>query len=100
MYAGRIVETGPAEEVFASPKHPYTEALMTSVPSFGATAEKLQGIDGRPPDPRDFPPGCRFAPRCKYAKEACTTADHELRDVSADHTTACIFPELIQGVKL
>lgn len=98
MYAGRIVETGPAEEVFADPQHPYTEALMTSVPSFDAHAEKLQGIDGRPPDPRAFPPGCRFAPRCTYAKEECSSAAHKLRDVSAGHTTACIFPELIQGV--
>ena len=98
MYAGRIVETGPTEEVFANPQHPYTEALMTSVPSFAASVEKLQGIDGRPPDPRAFPPGCRFAPRCTYARDECVTADHELRETSADHTTACLFPELIEGV--
>ncbi len=99
MYGGRIVETGPVDEVFADPQHPYTEALMTSVPSFDATAEQLRGIDGRPPDPRAFPPGCRFAPRCQYARDECRSAVHELRDVSAGRTTACIYPELIQGVK-
>jgi oligopeptide/dipeptide ABC transporter ATP-binding protein len=97
MYAGRIVETGPVDEVFADPQHPYTEALMTSVPSFGATTDKLIGIEGRPPDPRDFPPGCRFAPRCDYAQEDCTSADHHLAVVGAGRTTACIHPELIEG---
>ncbi len=98
MYAGRIVETGPTDTVFADPQHPYTEALMTSVPSFDASAETLQGIEGRPPDPRDFPPGCRFAPRCHYARDDCVTAVHELRTVAAGRTTACIHPELIEGV--
>jgi oligopeptide/dipeptide ABC transporter ATP-binding protein len=97
MYAGRIVETGPVNEVFADPQHPYTEALMTSVPSFGATTDKLVGIEGRPPDPRNFPPGCRFAPRCDYAQEDCTSADHHLAAVGAGRTTACIHPELIEG---
>ncbi len=98
MYAGRIVETGPVEEVFADPQHPYTEALMHSVPSFGATSEMLIGIEGRPPDPRSFPPGCRFAPRCPYARGDCTSADHHLADIGPDRTTACIHPELIEGV--
>jgi oligopeptide/dipeptide ABC transporter ATP-binding protein len=100
MYAGRIVETGPTESVFADPQHPYTEALMTSVPSFDASAEQLQGIEGRPPDPRDFPKGCRFAPRCRYAQDDCTSAVHELRAVAEGRTTACIHPELIPRVKL
>ncbi len=98
MYAGRIVETGPVDEVFADPQHPYTEALMTSVPSFGATTDMLIGIEGRPPDPRDFPPGCRFAPRCDYAQEDCTAADHHLASVAPGRTTACIHPELIEGL--
>ena len=97
MYAGRIVETGPVDEVFADPQHPYTEALMTSVPSFGATTDKLIGIEGRPPDPRNFPPGCRFAPRCDYAQEDCASAEHHLAAVGPGRTTACIHPELIQG---
>jgi oligopeptide/dipeptide ABC transporter ATP-binding protein len=99
MYAGRIVETGPVDEVFADPKHPYTEALMRSVPSFGASTGKLAGIAGRPPDPRDFPPGCRFAPRCRYAQEDCTSAPHRLAEVVPGRTTACIHPELLEGVE-
>ncbi len=98
MYAGRIVETGPVDEVFADPQHPYTEALMTSVPSFGATTDMLIGIAGRPPDPRDFPPGCRFAPRCAYARKDCSSADHHLADLGPGRTTACIHPELIAGL--
>ena len=98
MYAGRIVETGPVDEVFANPQHPYTEALMRSVPSFGAMTGELVGIEGRPPDPRNFPPGCRFAPRCVYAREDCASADHVLADAGPDRTTACIHPELIEGV--
>lgn len=98
MYAGRIVETGPVDEVFANPQHPYTEALMHSVPSFGATSDKLIGIEGRPPDPRDFPPGCRFAPRCDYAQKDCASADHHLTAVAPGHTTACIHPELLGGL--
>lgn len=99
MYAGRIVETGPVDKVFADPRHPYTEALMVSVPSFDSSAEELRGIEGRPPDPRDFPPGCRFAPRCQYVRDECSSAVHELRDVAAGRTTACLYPELIQGTK-
>ncbi|MDR9451624.1 MAG: ABC transporter ATP-binding protein, partial [Acidimicrobiia bacterium] len=98
MYAGRIVETGPVDDVFSHPQHPYTEALMMSVPSFQASIEKLEGIDGHPPDPRDFPPGCRFAPRCAYAQEDCTSARHLLRPISEGRTTACIHPDLIEGV--
>lgn len=97
MYAGRIVETGPVDEVFADPRHPYTEALMHSVPSFAASTEKLEGIEGRPPDPRDFPPGCRFAPRCRYAQDDCTTAGHELVEIAEGRATACIHPGLIGG---
>jgi oligopeptide/dipeptide ABC transporter ATP-binding protein len=99
MYAGRIVETGPTDQVFANPRHPYTEALMTSVPSFDASAEQLQGIAGRPPDPRNFPPGCRFAPRCGYVQGDCSSAVHELRTSGDGRATACIHPELIEGVK-
>jgi oligopeptide/dipeptide ABC transporter ATP-binding protein len=99
MYAGRIVETGPVDEVFADPKHPYTEALMRSVPSFGASTGKLAGIAGRPPDPRAFPPGCRFAPRCRYAQEDCTSAPHRLAETAPGRATACIHPESLEGVE-
>ena len=72
MYAGRVVERGPVGEVFATPQHPYTEALLQSIPMLGMTqAEPLRVIRGSVPSPRDWPEGCRFRPRCDYAFEEC-----------------------------
>jgi oligopeptide/dipeptide ABC transporter ATP-binding protein len=72
MYAGRIVERGPVDDVFASPQHPYTEALLRSIPRLGMTHRTpLNAIRGVVPNPLDWPPGCRFAPRCDYAFERC-----------------------------
>jgi oligopeptide/dipeptide ABC transporter ATP-binding protein len=76
MYAGRVVERGPVEDVFTSPQHPYTEALLQSIPMLGMTqAEPLRVIRGTVPSPLDWPPGCRFQPRCDYAFEKCV-AEH------------------------
>ncbi len=72
MYGGRAVETGPVDDVFTSPQHPYTEALLQSIPMLGMTqAEPLRVIGGNVPSPLDWPPGCRFQPRCDYAFERC-----------------------------
>jgi oligopeptide/dipeptide ABC transporter ATP-binding protein len=72
MYAGRVVERGPVERVFESPQHPYTEALLQSIPLLGMTqAEPLRVIRGTVPNPLDWPPGCRFAPRCDYVFDRC-----------------------------
>jgi oligopeptide/dipeptide ABC transporter ATP-binding protein len=72
MYAGRVVESGPVDEVFASPQHPYTEALLQSIPMLGMTqAEPLRVIRGSVPSPLDWPEGCRFRPRCDYAFDKC-----------------------------
>jgi len=72
MYAGRVVETGTVEEVFGSPQHPYTEALLQSIPLLGMTqAEPLRVIRGNVPSPLNWPKGCRFAPRCDYAFDRC-----------------------------
>jgi oligopeptide/dipeptide ABC transporter ATP-binding protein len=72
MYAGRVVESGPVAEVFTSPQHPYTEALLQSIPMLGMTqAEPLRVIRGTVPSPLDWPEGCRFAPRCDYAFAKC-----------------------------
>jgi oligopeptide/dipeptide ABC transporter ATP-binding protein len=100
MYAGRIVEVGDTHDVLTSPQHPYTAALLASAPSFSRGTGRLEGIGGQPPDPREFPPGCRFAPRCRYAQADCRTAAHELVLVaghagSAGHGTACIHPEVV-----
>jgi oligopeptide/dipeptide ABC transporter ATP-binding protein len=72
MYAGRVVERGPVADVFASPQHPYTEALLHSIPLLGMTqAEPLKVIRGTVPSPLEWPTGCRFRPRCDYAFERC-----------------------------
>jgi len=72
MYAGRVVEQGPVEDVFRSPQHPYTEALLQSIPMLGMTqAEPLRVIRGTVPSPLDWPTGCRFRTRCDYAYERC-----------------------------
>jgi oligopeptide/dipeptide ABC transporter ATP-binding protein len=72
MYAGRVVERGAVREVFASPQHPYTEALLQSIPVLGMTqSAPLRVIRGTVPSPLDWPEGCRFAPRCDYAFERC-----------------------------
>jgi oligopeptide/dipeptide ABC transporter ATP-binding protein len=79
MYAGRIVERGPVADVFENPQHPYTEALLRSIPMMGMTyAEPLKAIRGMVPSPLEWPAGCRFAPRCDYAFEKCITEDPHL----------------------
>jgi peptide/nickel transport system ATP-binding protein/oligopeptide transport system ATP-binding protein len=72
MYGGRVVEKGPVEGVFGSPQHPYTEALLHSIPVLGMTqTEPLRVIRGNVPSPLNWPQGCRFAPRCEYTYEKC-----------------------------
>ncbi len=72
MYAGQVVESGPVAEVFEHPQHPYTEALLRSIPVLGMTqAETLQVVQGTVPSPLHWPGGCRFAPRCEYAFQRC-----------------------------
>ena len=82
MYAGRIVERGPVAEVFAEPQHPYTEALLRSIPRVGMRyTQPLEAIRGMVPSPLDWPAGCRFAPRCDYAFDRCRSEDPRLLPV-------------------
>jgi len=82
MYAGRIVERGPVADVFASPQHPYTEALLDSIPLLGMRySTPLRAIRGVVPSPLEWPTGCRFAPRCDYAFDRCVTEDPPLLPV-------------------
>ena len=79
MYAGRVVERGPVEAIFNSPQHPYTEALLHSIPILGMTqAEPLRVIRGMVPSALHWPRGCRFQPRCEYAFDRCVTEDPPL----------------------
>ncbi|MBM4346895.1 MAG: ABC transporter ATP-binding protein [Deltaproteobacteria bacterium] len=90
MYAGRIVEQGPAAEVYAHPQHPYTIGLLASVPRLDQPRkERLVPIDGQPPNLISLPPGCSFVPRCSYRMEICSKERPELRSVADRHFTAC-----------
>jgi oligopeptide/dipeptide ABC transporter ATP-binding protein len=71
FYGGLVVETGPREQVFRQPSHPYTAALLGAIPVLGEHVERLRSIKGEPPNPRQLPPGCPFAPRCEYAMDIC-----------------------------
>ncbi|MFL5714117.1 MAG: ABC transporter ATP-binding protein [Chloroflexota bacterium] len=72
MYAGRVAEEGPVSEVFTRPRHPYTRKLLAAFPNIHADRRTLEVIPGSPPDLRDPPPGCRFAPRCSFAMDVCS----------------------------
>lgn len=89
MYAGNVVEEGSTKQIFTSPKHPYTQALMASVPKLSG-GQLPQGIDGFVPDYTKPPSGCRFHPRCAYAKEACKQ-DQPLRELGDGHKAACVL---------
>jgi len=92
MYAGRVVETGTAEQIFTDPLHPYTAALSGAFPRVGDPAARYApaGLAGDPPDPRELPAGCSFAPRCPRAVERCTHAEPALVERVPGRPVACI----------
>ncbi len=89
MYAGRIVEAGPVRQVFHHPAHPYTQALMASVPTMDEKVELLAAIDGQPPALDALPPGCRFAARCAYAEARCLQQYPPAYTIETEHTASC-----------
>jgi oligopeptide/dipeptide ABC transporter ATP-binding protein len=89
MYAGRIVEIGPLRAIFTAPAHPYTRALLASVPRLGARSDRLTAIEGQPPDLATLPPGCAYAPRCALAMDRCRTEAPPEVGVGAEHATRC-----------
>ncbi|MDD2818776.1 MAG: ABC transporter ATP-binding protein [Candidatus Nanopelagicales bacterium] len=93
MYAGRLSETGPTREVFESPRHRYTEALLGATPSIATGRhQRLRVIDGSLPDPVSPPEGCRFAPRCEFSTPACIDPGPALTTASTEHQFACLHP--------
>ncbi len=105
MYAGRVAETTRTAEVFGEPLHPYSEALVASIPQLDAPPHTLlRAIEGRPPNMAAPPPGCRFAPRCAHAQDLCRTELPLLRDPRpvpgpVEHLAACHFPLLKEEVR-
>ncbi len=89
MYAGRIVETGPTRALFRAPRHPYTEALMASVPRMEGAVTRLPSIEGQPPPLHDVPAGCRFAERCAYVDDRCRREYPPTIAVGPAHEAAC-----------
>ena len=90
MYAGFLVETGPVDAIYGTPRHPYTKALLKSLPRLdGQHGEDLETIEGMPPDLITLPPGCPFAPRCDFAKDICRESNPPLEEISSGHKLAC-----------
>ena len=94
MYAGRVVEKASAHTLFSDMRHPYTHALLRSIPKLtDASHTRLEAIAGRPPDIVNPPKGCKFAPRCRFAQERCMTEEPPLSEgASAGHVYRCFFP--------
>jgi peptide/nickel transport system ATP-binding protein len=93
MYAGKVVEEAPVAELFAHPRHPYTQGLIRSIPRIDIAAThkvRLETIRGTVPKVIEPGEGCRFAPRCRFAADACTAATPPLRKVATGHKVACI----------
>ncbi|MFF3261787.1 ABC transporter ATP-binding protein [Streptomyces sp. NPDC002932] len=93
MYAGRVVEQGPASEVYENATHPYSKALSGAFPRIGDPASRFapRGLPGDPPDPSALPAGCTFHPRCPVALDSCATQDQELRDAGPGRRAACVL---------
>ena len=94
MYAGQVLEQGPAEAVLRAPRHPYTQGLIASIPQLeGTSPERLQAIPGQPPNPLALPPGCAFAPRCERRQDSCETQPPSLVELEAGRWLRCPVAE-------
>jgi oligopeptide transport system ATP-binding protein len=97
MYAGKVVEQAPVHDIYASPAHPYTKALLESIPRVDLRGQELSVIKGLPPSLTAIPPGCSFAPRCSFARERCTQEDPPAYQVAAGRTSRCHFWEEVRS---
>jgi len=93
MYAGRTIEYGPVDVIFSSPRHPYTQGLLSSIPNINRDVEELFVIPGVVPNANEMPSGCSFHPRCKYVRDACLHQIPSLIELSPEHGAACILAE-------
>jgi peptide/nickel transport system ATP-binding protein len=99
MYAGRVIEEAPVDALFANPRHPYTQGLIRSIPRIDTAVTskaRLEAIPGVVPSLIDPPPGCRFAPRCRFAMPVCRAEIPPLREVEAGHKVACVLWPAVQ----
>jgi peptide/nickel transport system ATP-binding protein len=103
MYVGKLVEVAKTDQLFAFPKHPYTEALLSAVPKPDPRqrSERIV-LPGDVPDPANPPSGCYFHPRCRYVQQRCVDEAPPLRDIGSDHLVACHFAEelSLRGVQM
>ncbi|WP_393077557.1 ABC transporter ATP-binding protein [Streptomyces sp. LN704] len=99
MYAGRVVEEGPARQVYDNARHPYGKALSAAFPRIGDSASRFapRGLPGDPPDPSALPSGCTFHPRCPVALDSCADQDQGLRDAGAGRWAACVHVDTAAG---
>jgi peptide/nickel transport system ATP-binding protein len=88
MYAGKIIEEGTTEQIFAQPLHPYTQFLINSLPKFGDKSMR-DSVPGSPPSLADLPTGCPFHPRCPHVKDICRQQMPAFHQVDEDHKVAC-----------
>ncbi len=98
MYAGKFQEFGSTFDVFLNPLHPYTKGLLSGVPSVKGKPRRLKSIPGAPPNLLNPPKGCRFAPRCPFAKKKCFEEEPDLEEVDNSHYVRCHFAEELRGV--
>lgn len=96
MYGGQIVETGPVDDIFNHPKHPYTIGLMEALPRINETRERLKDIPGRVPSLGNYPKGCLFRNRCNFAQDKCQSTP-TFSNISKSHKALCFFPQDYRG---
>ena len=100
MYAGKVVEESPVNELFEAPKHPYTQGLLASIPVLGEVKDKLAVIPGSVPSLRNLPPGCRFAGRCPHVMDICRVEEPGLLKISENRTARCwLYSDEVMGQK-
>ena len=89
MYAGKLVEVAPAQQLFEEPLHPYTQGLLASVPNIRLEDEELRTMEGAPPDLINPPSGCRFHPRCPYVMDICLDTEPAFEPVESGQLASC-----------